>query len=85
MATTQQDLKTDISTLRTKLLDLNGKWVGQGNNAFQGAINAWERTATQVMKAMDDFEAGLLGSDATYAEVDEWQKQGFGKYEGLGA
>jgi WXG100 family type VII secretion target len=85
MAQTQEDLQGDIATLRQKLSNLNSAWVGQGGTAFQGAITKWEGTVTRVMRAMDDFEAGLLGSDVTYEEVDAVQKQGYGKYEsGLG-
>lgn len=70
VARTRADLTGDLSGLRTRLEQLSGQWEGQGERAFRGAIEAWQRSADQVIGALDGFESQLRATEGTYAETD---------------
>lgn len=79
--TTQTDIEGKIGQLRGQLSNLETQWIGQGGTAFTGVIQAWERTARRVTGAMENFEANLKGSEATYNESEDIVAGGLNKYQ----
>lgn len=83
VARTRADLGGDLSNLRGRLEQLSGQWEGQGERAFRGAIEAWQRSADQVIGALDGFEAQLRATEGTYAEADGGVASALNRYAGL--
>ncbi|WP_067437962.1 WXG100 family type VII secretion target [Nocardioides jensenii] len=81
VTTTKNDLEIIIRDLRSRLGELNSAWRGRGGSAFQGAIEAWQRTADRVVGAMDNFHANLTGTEATYSATEDTVASGLNRYQ----
>lgn len=80
---TRADLGGDLNGLRARLEQLSGQWEGQGERAFRGAIESWQRSADQVIGALDGFEAQLRATEGTYAETDGGVASALNRYAGM--
>lgn len=85
VAATRQALTGRISELHHRLEDVGGQWQGRGQIAFEGAIEAWRRTAERVIGALDDLHEQLTGAQATYDDTESVVEQRLDRYAaGLG-
>ena len=71
VATTKEDLDTQLTALRNQLTALQGRWKGQGNLAFTNVMSRWDSQAFKLIGVLDVFEANLRGTDKAYLETDD--------------
>ena len=82
VAATKTELEARTTALRGRLESLNGQWEGRGHVAFQAAITSWQQTADRLVDVMDDFEAALRASEATYERSEDDVAQELNRYHG---
>lgn len=85
VAATREVLVARTGQMHQRLQQLGGQWAGRGELAFQGAIQAWQRTADRVVAALDGFHEQLTSADATYEQTETGVEQRLNRYAaGLG-
>lgn len=67
------DLNQQIAAMPANL-QTKGSWEGGGAGGFTNLINTWTRETTEIAKALEVFEANLIGADKTYTAVDQVQQ-----------
>lgn len=75
VADARTTMNTQISDLRGRLTSLQGQWRGTGQLAFTNVMTNWERDATRLTSALENFEANLTGTDQAYTETDDSAQQ----------
>lgn len=71
------ELDQQLSGLRGKLAGIGSSWVGAGSSAFQQVMTRWDEDTRRIVSALDEFEANLRSSEATYTSSDEGQAQAY--------
>lgn len=79
---TRSRLEGDLAGLRARLDHLAGQWEGRGHRAFRDAVETWQATADRVVRSLDDFEAQLRATEATYDETEAQVAAALGRFAG---
>lgn len=79
---TYDDVKSDITTMRSQLENLQSQWVGRGGSAFQNVITTWQTKADKVLQCMEVFKEQLTQVEAKYTVTEDDVEQVFNKYAG---
>ena len=79
---TYDDVKSDITTMRSQLENLQSQWVGRGGSAFQNVITTWQTKADKVLQCMEVFKEQLTQVESTYNVTEDDVSSVFNKYAG---
>ena len=63
--------------LEGQIAGLRGRWAGAGGQAFFALHQAWTEKQKLVVRALDEFEASLLGTQRDVTSTDDTQAAGF--------
>ena len=73
VAEAKVDLDRLSGALVGQLQGLQQRWAGQGGQAFQGLVRAWEERYATITRALDGFERSLLDTEADTLAADQEQ------------
>lgn len=69
--TCKADLTKLYGNLSTQIDALQGKWGGQGAQAFQKLHIAWQEKQKTITKALDDFSQSLVETEKDNVATDQ--------------
>ena len=73
VAEAKADLDRLSGALVGQLQALQQRWAGQGGQAFQGLVRAWDERYAAITRALDGFERSLLGTETDMLAADQEQ------------
>jgi len=80
------DAKADFDRLSGKLegqiQGLQGKWAGQGGQAFFALHQAWTEKQQVIVGALNEFEASLTSTEKDNISTDEAQSANYHRTAG---
>jgi WXG100 family type VII secretion target len=82
VAQSRDELRRELSSLEGKLSGIGSHWQGQGAVAFNALMARWREDATKIVNALNEFEANLQSSQASYTAADEAQQSTFSRLQG---
>ncbi|MFD2756982.1 WXG100 family type VII secretion target [Gulosibacter faecalis] len=70
-------VQTDIESVRTatgnltnQLLNLQASWQGQAQTAFQGVVEQWKSTQSQVEQSIESINSALAAAGTHYGNTE---------------
>jgi WXG100 family type VII secretion target len=82
VANSRAELQRELSSLEGKLAGIGSHWQGQGAVAFNSLMARWREDATKIVNALNEFEANLTASQASYTAADDAQQSTFSRLQG---
>lgn len=67
---TSARIQSDVSQMRSRLLDLQASWSGVAATGFQGVVTEWAATQQRVDESLGAIAQALDQASRTYAEVE---------------
>ncbi|MFT4215454.1 MAG: WXG100 family type VII secretion target [Microbacterium sp.] len=67
---TAERLQGETSAMLSQLTQLQGSWTGSAAVAFQGVIDRWRVTQTELESALADIGAALGHAGDQYAQTE---------------
>jgi WXG100 family type VII secretion target len=68
---TNQQMMSDLTTLKGKVASLQGAWIGRGAISFNTTMESWARSQENIQRLLGET-AGLIRSAGThYAATDD--------------
>jgi len=77
----KQDFDRLSGELEGQIGDLRGKWAGSGGQAFFVLHQAWTEKQKVIVKALNDFETSLLGTQKDVSSTDDTQASNFNNFQ----
>ncbi|TPW72868.1 WXG100 family type VII secretion target [Schumannella sp. 10F1B-5-1] len=63
-------IRTDVSTLNTRIQNLQGSWQGSASTQFQGAAQKWSLSQTSVQESLAALKSALDVAAQSYDEAE---------------
>ncbi|WP_424463091.1 WXG100 family type VII secretion target [Pseudoclavibacter helvolus] len=63
-------VQAEVAALLGNLTALEGSWTGEAATAFQGLVQQWRATQTQVESSISAINAALGSASASYGTVE---------------
>jgi WXG100 family type VII secretion target len=82
VADAKQDFDGLSKALEGKITGLQGKWAGQGGQAFFSLHQAWTEKQRVITNALNEFEASLTSTEKDNLNTDETQSSNYNRYAG---
>ena len=79
VATTRDDLKNRLSSLRNDVQSIGNSWTGLGAAAFGSLMIAWDAEAGQVTDALNNLEEALRGTQTIFDRTEQAVETGLNK------
>lgn len=73
VADAKKDFDSMSRTLDSQIAGLQGKWVGQGGQAFFVLHRAWTEKQAVITRALTEFEASLHSTERDNMATDDTQ------------
>lgn len=70
------EIRSELAALRGKLAALQGQWIGDGNVAFTGAQQQYERANQKLNNALDTIGSLVQSNLAQYTGDDDNARSG---------
>ncbi|MEK6442688.1 WXG100 family type VII secretion target [Pseudonocardia sp. T1-2H] len=68
-----QDVRSELTSLRTQLEPLAGAWRGEAATAFAGLMARWDADARSLSEALRGIGESIQGSGRTYQQQEDAQ------------
>lgn len=81
VAGAKQDFDRLSGELEGQIAGLQGKWAGQGGQAFFALHRAWTEKQRIIVGALNEFEASLVGTEKDVRTTDDTQAGNFTNYQ----
>lgn len=81
VAGAKQDFDRLSGELEGQIAGLQGKWAGQGGQAFFALHRAWTEKQRIIVGALNEFEASLVGTEKDVRTTDDTQAGNFTTYQ----
>jgi WXG100 family type VII secretion target len=77
----KQDFDQLSGNLEGQIQGLQGKWAGAGGQAFFTLHQAWTEKQRVIVRALDEFENSLLGTEKDTRSTDDTQATNFTNFQ----
>lgn len=67
---TSARIQSDVSQMRSRLVELQASWSGTAAAGFQDVVTEWTATQQRVDESLDGIAHALDQASRTYAEVE---------------
>ncbi|MEZ5096360.1 MAG: WXG100 family type VII secretion target [Nocardioides sp.] len=79
VADAKRDFDSMSRTLDGQIAGLQGKWVGQGGQAFFVLHRAWTEKQAVITRALNEFEASLVSTERDNMATDDTQSANYNR------
>jgi WXG100 family type VII secretion target len=79
VAEAKADLDRISHTLDGQIQGLRGRWQGAGGTAFFALHQAWTEQQRTIVRALDQFESALTGTERDNVSTDEAQAANYAR------
>ncbi|MDR2723168.1 MAG: WXG100 family type VII secretion target [Cellulomonadaceae bacterium] len=63
-------IRNEVGAMMRHLTDLQSSWKGQASTQFNGVMQQWKSTQSQVEQALESIQGALSTASQTYADAE---------------